>query len=137
VHRSGAGESLAQSTAIELASAPELEGLFDDGQLTQVIVNLLLNALDASTHDSPVKMQAKQEGEFIEVIVSDQGPGLNPEQQEHLFEAFYSTKRHGTGLGLAVSRELMRAQKGDVVYCPGTRGAAFAVRIPAVQYVEI
>ncbi len=125
-----------QRTAIQLHGGEQLWAVFDEGQLTQVAMNLLLNALDASPEGSPVSVAAEGKGEFVEVTVSDWGPGLDVEEQEHLFEAFYSTKAQGTGLGLAVSRELMRAQKGDVVYCPRDHcaqdgGTAFAIRIPA------
>lgn len=130
-------KAAAQGTAIQLDSDARLEGTFDDGQLTQVVVNLLLNALDASPAGSPIEVSVEQVGEFVQVMVLDWGPGLDADEQEHLFEAFYSTKPQGTGLGLAVSRELMRAQKGDVVYCPQDGGTAFAIRIPAGGHAEI
>lgn len=122
-----------QGTAIQLSADEQLRAEFDDGQLTQVVVNLLLNAVDASPADRPVRVTAEESEEFVEVKVSDSGRGLNGEELEHLFEAFYSTKPQGTGLGLAVSRELMQAQKGDLLYCPDGRGATFAIRIPKVE----
>lgn len=127
----------AQGTAIQLKADGRLNGTFDDGQLTQAVVNLLLNALDASPAGCPIHVTAERTGEFVEVMVCDEGPGLDADEQEHLFEAFYSTKPQGTGLGLAVSRELMRAQKGDVVYCPQFKGAAFAIRIPMRGHAEV
>ena len=131
----------AQGTAIRLHGVGRGEAVFDDGQLTQVVVNLLLNALDASPQGHPIEVMTEQAGKFIQVMVVDGGPGLDEEEQEHLFEAFYSTKPQGTGLGLAVSRELMRAQKGDLVYCPRDHcsqdgGTAFVIRIPAGEHVE-
>lgn len=123
-------KAAAQGTVIRLEADARLQAAFDEGQLTQAAVNLLLNALDASPAGCPIGVRAERVGEFVQVTVSDSGPGLDPEELEHLFEAFYSTKPQGTGLGLAVSRELMRAQKGDVLYCPQEEGTAFAIRIP-------
>ena len=68
----------------------------------------------------------------VAVQVSDSGPGISPEARERLFEPFFTTKKAGTGLGLAVSRALVRAQGGDLEACSATkRGACFVLRLPA------
>jgi signal transduction histidine kinase len=64
--------------------------------------------------------------------VHDSGPGLSQEQQRHLFEAFYTTKPDGTGLGLAVSRELVEEMGGKLTYKNNSAGATFVVELPAV-----
>jgi len=108
----------------------ELRALFDPQQLTQTVVNLLLNALEASPAGGMVHVRTFEENGNVSVQVQDEGPGLGIEQQEHLFEPFYTTKPAGTGLGLAVSRELMRAHGGDLFYVPGETGASFVVALP-------
>lgn len=107
----------------------EIIGLFDSRQLTQTIVNLLLNALEVSPAGGAIHVRAFQEDGTARVEVQDEGPGLNREQQEHLFEPFYTTKPSGTGLGLAVSRELIRSQGGNIFFEPRQTGACFVVEL--------
>jgi len=111
----------------------ELDAFFDSQQLTQTIVNLLLNALEASPAGGAIRVSTSRESGRVRVVVEDEGSGLDAEQQQHVFEAFYTTKPAGTGLGLAVSRELMRSQGGDLLYVPGLRGARFVVELPVAN----
>lgn len=97
-----------------LLEAEDFTAFFDSRQLTQTIVNLLLNALEASPNGSVVHVRTLLLAGVPQVLVDDQGPGLAIDAQEHLFEPFFTTKPAGTGLGLAVSRELMRSQGGDL-----------------------
>lgn len=107
----------------------EIRALFDSQQLTQIVVNLLLNALEASPAGGAVHVRAFEEDGTARVEVQDEGPGLNGEQQEHLCEPFYTTKPSGTGLGLAVSRELIRSQGGNIFFAPSQAGACFVVEL--------
>jgi signal transduction histidine kinase len=63
--------------------------------------------------------------------VHDTGPGVPPESREHLFEPFYSTRDEGSGLGLAVSRELVASMGGTLEYRDDGTGATFAIHLPA------
>jgi signal transduction histidine kinase len=108
----------------------DLRAFFDSQQLTQTIVNLLLNALQASPPGKTIYVRASQENGLSHIEVEDEGPGLDPEQREHLFEPFYTTKPAGTGLGLAVSRELIRSAGGDLIYAATEAGARFLVELP-------
>jgi two-component system, NtrC family, sensor histidine kinase HydH len=89
-----------------------------------------LNALEASPPGATVFVDVCQENGMIKVEVRDEGPGLDAEQREHLFEPFYTTKPNGTGLGLAVSRELIRSQGGDVCLMASETGARFVIELP-------
>ncbi len=108
----------------------EIFAFFDAQQLTQTVMNLLLNAVEASKAGGVVNVSIAEESGAVRVEVEDDGPGLDAEQQEHLFEPFYTTKPSGTGLGLAVSRELMRSQGGDLIYDASTEGSRFVVHLP-------
>ncbi len=120
-----------QNVTVDLEEANEdIPGFFDSQQLTQAIVNLLLNALEASPNGGVVHVRALLRNGMARVEVEDQGSGLDPDQQEHLFEPFFTTKPAGTGLGLAVSRELMRGQGGDLLYVASETGARFVVELP-------
>lgn len=120
-----------QNTRVYFEPPPqEVFAVFDAQQLTQTIVNLLLNALEASPAGGAIQVRACQDNGAARVEVEDEGPGLNAEQQERLFEPFYTTKAAGTGLGLAVSRELMRSQGGNLILAPSRAGACFVVKLP-------
>lgn len=109
--------------------ADSIDAIFDAQQLNQAIVNLLLNALEATEGGGAVNIQIAQEGSVATVEVQNEGISLSSEQQEHLFEPFYTTKPSGTGLGLAVSRELMRSQGGELRYDPSKPGVCFVVEL--------
>jgi len=120
-----------QGVRLEIAALnPDVSAFFDTRQLTQTVMNLLLNALDASKPEDTIRVCLSEGGSAVQVEVRDNGPGLNAEQQDHLFEPFYTTKPSGTGLGLAVSRELMRSQGGDLFYDAGAQGGCFVVHLP-------
>jgi C4-dicarboxylate-specific signal transduction histidine kinase len=65
------------------------------------------------------------------IDLHDTGPGVPPELREHLFEPFYTTRTEGSGLGLAVSRELINRMGGTLEYRDGGAGATFAIHLPA------
>ena len=110
---------------------PDVEARFDAEQLTQVLMNLLLNAVEAAGPDGTVEVRVAKQDETIRIEVRDSGPGLSDEQREHLFEAFYTTKEGGTGLGLAVSRELAAGMGGALHYRNNGPGATFEIELPA------
>ncbi len=120
----------AQGHSFELeAPQPDLYACFDSQQLTQALVNLLLNAIQATPAHGRIQVYVCDEKARVEIIVQDGGPGLSDEQLEHLFEPFYTTKPGGTGLGLATSRELMRSQEGDIVYRLHETGGWFVIQL--------
>jgi len=103
------------------------------GQLRQVFVNLLVNALQAVGQVGTVRVETALEGERAVVRVRDDGAGIRPEHRDRLFDPFFTTKPagEGTGLGLYVSHEIVRGHGGEihVVSSPGA-GATFEVRLP-------
>ena len=102
-------------------------------RLTQATLNLLLNALEAAGDNGEVVVRLRQSSENVEIEVQDSGPGLTVEQQQHIFEAFYTTKPNGTGLGLAVSRQLVLEMGGDLRYQPEVGRKAFVISLRAVS----
>jgi C4-dicarboxylate-specific signal transduction histidine kinase len=103
-------------------------------QLQQVVLNLVLNALDAaslSTTDRFVIVQTESRGDYVEAVVHDSGPGLQPAVQSHLFEPFFTTKKGGLGLGLVIVRSIMEQHHGHVrAENHATGGAVFRIRLP-------
>lgn len=104
-------------------------------QLEQVFINLLQNSVDALalSTDKRIRVRMRRENGMIEVLFSDSGPGIPPEERENIFTPFYSTKGEDrTGLGLAIVNSIIREHGGSITYrvLPGW-GASFAVLLPA------
>ena len=118
---------------LSLASTP-LMVRGDPVQLQQVVLNLVLNGLDAaslSTSDRFVIVQTESRADYVEVVVRDSGPGLTPTVRPHLFEPFFSTKEAGLGLGLVIVRSIVTRHSGQVrAENHPAGGAAFAIRLP-------
>ena len=120
---------------LELADdLPSITG--DRVQLQQVILNLLLNASDAmsAVEDRPRKLVIRtdqDEGDRIRLSVEDAGVGFEPEDADKLFEAFYTTKNGGMGIGLSVSRSIVEHHHGRLWAVPNDGpGATFSFSIP-------
>jgi two-component system, LuxR family, sensor kinase FixL len=108
----------------------------DRVQLLQVMLNLILNACDAMSQNEPDKRQIDIRTELVndgnaQVSVSDQGPGVSPENMATIFEPFFSTKKQGMGLGLAISRSIITAHDGKL-WATNTvgSGASFHFTLP-------
>jgi signal transduction histidine kinase len=106
----------------------------DAAQVQQVLLNLLLNALDALPQGGTIRVEvwpATTEKPTVEVAVRDSGPGIAPRIRERLFEPFVSSKETGLGLGLSISRRLIEAHGGTISgeNAPGG-GALFAFTLP-------
>jgi len=112
----------------------------NEGRLEQVVLNLLLNAADAMDGRGAIDVavhvvrdEEAQGAEYVEVVVADEGPGLDPETARQVFDPFFTTKDPGagTGLGLAICHNIVTSYGGtiDVESEPG-QGATFRVRVP-------
>jgi two-component system, NtrC family, C4-dicarboxylate transport sensor histidine kinase DctB len=99
--------------------------------LEQVLVNLLQNAFDATGHGGRVAISVAESGQFRQLSVTDNGPGLTAEQRFSLFQPFATTKPEGLGLGLVISQDIMRGLGGDLAEEQITEGTRFTMRIPS------
>jgi len=114
---------------------PEIRG--STVQISQVILNILINAIDvmASGGNLTVRTAVKQTSEkgFVQLQISDTGDGIAPEHLPHIFEAFFTTKQEnsGTGLGLSISKDIVENHKGyiSVESEPG-KGTIFTILLP-------
>jgi signal transduction histidine kinase len=111
-----------------LMDVPEVEG--DAGQLRQVFVNLIDNAVHAAGERGHVRVQARGDKQHVEVAVEDSGPGLDPAIRARLFEPLMTTKAKGIGLGLALVKRIVERHGGTIAYDPRDAGARFVVRLP-------
>ncbi len=129
---------LAEAQGLDLATqmASDLQGHVDPDVVTQVVLNLLDNAIKY-TPSGLVHLSAGHDGGEIQIAVSDDGPGISPEHLPHIFERFYRVDRArsrelgGAGLGLPIARELARAHGGDItVHSVPGEGSTFTVHLP-------
>jgi PAS domain S-box-containing protein len=116
------------------ADLPQVMG--DRVQLQQVLMNLMMNGIDAmrevvGTRELAIKSQRTEE-EHVVVSVSDTGVGLPQQQAEQIFKAFFTTKPHGTGMGLAISRSIVESHGGRLWAASNSpRGTSFCFTLPA------
>lgn len=109
----------------------QLEIQVDRGRIKQVLINLVLNALEAMTASTgkQLRIKAGNKRDGVWVAISDTGEGMQKEQQSRLFEPFYTTKSQGIGLGLYVSQKIMREHSGRLEVSSVTQvGTTFTLR---------
>jgi PAS domain S-box-containing protein len=131
------GEATRYAISVRTELAADLPQVMGDRvQLQQVIMNLLMNSIDAmkaldGTRELVIKSQ-RAENEQLLVSVSDTGVGLPPQQEEQIFNAFFTTKPHGTGMGLRICRSIVESHGGRLWAANNSpRGASFCLTLPA------
>ncbi len=107
-----------------------LEADVDGPQIVQVMINLLLNAIDASPPAAPIRIESDRRDSHVRIVVSDQGPGIAEDAQPHIFDAYFTTKPNGSGLGLAVSREIVANHGGSLEFETSPSGTSFILLLP-------
>ena len=108
----------------------------DKDQLQQCLINLALNAIEATEAGGKVTFTTRfvPETEMIEITVSDTGTGISDEDMSKIFDAFFTTKGDGTGLGLAITRDIIREHGGTIdVESELGQGTSFTIRLPLDQ----
>lgn len=109
--------------------AVTIEGYYDP--LRRVFTNLLRNAVEACNGSGKISIAVRRDTEGIEVIVSDNGPGIPADQREVIFQPYFSGKPDGTGLGLAIVRQTIEQHRGTIAVGESpSGGASFHVRFP-------
>ena len=111
---------------------PETEPSADiDGQqIVQVLINLLLNAIEASTDGGMVTVSVDNAPPYIRINITDEGDRIPDEVRPHIFDAYYTTKPEGNGLGLAVSREITMNHGGMLEFESEETGTIFTLILP-------
>jgi PAS domain S-box-containing protein len=130
------GEATRYSISVRTELGADLPQVMGDRvQLQQVLMNLMINGIDAmkevdGTRELIIKSQ-RTENEQVLVSVSDTGAGLPPQQADQIFTAFFTTKQHGTGMGLRISRSIIESHGGRLWAADNSpRGASFYFTLP-------
>ncbi len=114
--------------------------LVDRIQIQQVLVNLIRNALEAMQNSDRRELTLttkKTKPDTIEISVADTGTGISPEIAEHLFQPFFTTKPHGMGVGLSISRAIVEDHGGRIWIEPNPGGGTiFKITLPAIEAEE-
>jgi signal transduction histidine kinase len=109
----------------------------DSVQLQQVIINLVLNAMEAvgslAGERNEVRVETSARPDGVEIAVTDRGPGIAPENASQIFQSIFTTKKDGMGFGLSIVRTIVEMHRGRVSFEPNEpRGAVFRVWLPAI-----
>lgn len=116
----------------DVAPLPRIEA--DSDLVVQVLLDLLSNAVQATPAGSEVRLAAQANDSVVEIGVADAGPGVPEDLRTRIFEPFFTTRDRGTGLGLAVARQIVEAHHGHIEVDDGpTGGACFRVSLPAAS----
>ena len=130
-----ANEAARRRVSLEVKAPPDLRAVVDSDHLLQILMNLTLNALQATPEGGKVTLDAYPAGPQVVIEVVDDGAGITPETLRHVFEPFFTTKGGGTGLGLSISRQLAELNDGrltlESVYGAGSTARVTLVRSEA------
>ncbi len=106
----------------------------DAGQMTQVLMNLLQNAIQILPDNGEIEIHITPLERQVEIRIDDNGPGIPAENQAHIFEPFFTQRAGGVGLGLAIVRQIIQSHQGSILYGSSHLGGArFTISLPMMQ----
>jgi two-component system sensor histidine kinase HydH len=107
--------------------------LADRDQISQIFINLLLNAMESMTEGGEIRIGLRRSGPLptVEILIADTGGGIPEEDRDKIFEPFFSRKRKGTGLGLSIVHQIVTGHRGEIgVESRPGEGTTFSIRLP-------
>ena len=113
----------------------ELEIRADRNMLEQAVINLMNNSMEAlgERQDAEIILEANKEGKEVEILITDNGQGIDPSVLEDIFTPFFSTKSGGSGIGLPLVKQIMRLHGGSVsIYSLKDQGTRVSLRFPEI-----
>ncbi len=130
-----ADAATARGVTVSTAVDDDALCLADASQLTQVLLNLVLNAVQACATSDRVSVAARRDDVWVAIEVADTGAGVADDVRASLFDPFVTTKTQGTGLGLAICRQIVEDHHGTIACEFLEKGTRFTVRLPALPVV--
>lgn len=130
------GQSEPKNITLNLALSKPLMAEIDHDQITQVIMNIVLNAIQILPMGGQIFIRLYQQQDAAMIEVADDGPGIADANQAHIFEPFFTQRAGGVGLGLAVVRQIVQAHSGDIRYRNSQFGGAqFTISLPTHRVI--
>ena len=111
-----------------LTDCPQV--LVDKDKLNQALSNIIINATDVMTSGGDIEIKISKGDDRLNISLKDTGPGVPAEQHDKIFDLFYSTKSGGTGVGLAITKNIIHAHGGNIRFRELTKGAEFIIELP-------
>ena len=106
--------------------------------MTQILLNIILNSIDAVDKHGEIIIDHFQENRGYKIVISDNGPGVNEDIKQNLFEPFITSKDGGTGLGLSITKKLLKSFDGDICLDESNSGGAkFIIYLPKIDFSTI
>jgi signal transduction histidine kinase len=106
----------------------------DEEQMTQVLLNLLMNAMQILNPGGRIEVATADDGDDLRIEIGDDGPGLAPAERARVFEAFFFRREGGIGLGLAIVQQIVNSNGGEISASESAMGGAlFKLRLPREQ----
>jgi signal transduction histidine kinase len=132
-------QALSKPIRINCVTSSELPPVqHDTGQIHQVLLNLLLNAIQAIDGPGTVTVTVSSEENGVAVTVQDTGPGIPPETLPNIFRPFFTTKGHGTGLGLSLARRIAEDHGGNLAVASKVgQGSTFTLSLPLSRSTKV
>ncbi len=124
-------QASAKGIRFRINVSEDVEVLLDREQFSQAMLNLLQNALDATEEGGTISLSCERENTYAVIRIIDSGSGIPDDQQRKIFDLYYTTKPHGTGMGLPITQRIIAQHDGsiDVTSTPG-KGTEFVIRLP-------
>ena len=121
--------------SIERDYAPDLPQVYiDEKQIQEVLMNLLVNARDAMPEGGKINIKVFCEGAFLRIDIKDTGIGMSKEVLDKIFEPFFSTKEKGTGLGISICYNIIKAHKGEIKFrSEPQKGTIVTILLPVLK----
>jgi signal transduction histidine kinase len=127
-------QALNKRIQFNLSSDSDCQLYGNEGQLQQALLNLLLNAIDASPEFGHIDVGVKRFDKQIRISIENEGPAIAPDAVPQIFEPFFTAKRGGTGLGLAIARSIAEKHGGDLMLERNDEESImFVLTLPVIQ----
>ena len=105
--------------------------LIDKDQITQAVLNILLNSIEAVDKNGEIMIDVKRVNDGIQLSISDNGKGISKENVDKIFEPFFTTKKSGTGIGLALVKKIIDMHNGKIaIESKEGQGTRFIISLP-------
>ena len=111
-----------------LKDSPQIS--VDKDKLKQALLNIIINAIEVMTGGGDINIIISHDDAYLSISIKDTGPGIPSEQHDKIFDLFHSTKSGGTGIGLAITKNIIQAHGGNIRFKELNNGAEFIIELP-------